>query len=123
MTSEPRTWTGIAIAGGVLMCVGEILFAAFLSDVPDETIAPLVFAAAFLGGAVSLRRGKVWGAVVVGLLAAAELAFLPMYGLATTADWVAQALTLVFSLTALVGCIGVIAQSRRRKRVAASVPA
>ncbi len=123
MKPEPRTWTKVAIAGGVFMGFGEILFAAFLSDFPGETIAPLVFAAAFLGGAAWLRRGKVRGAVLVGVLAAAELAFLPMYGLATATDWVAQALTLVFSSMALAGAVGVIAQRKRRKRVAASVPA
>jgi hypothetical protein len=123
MGSEATTWTRIAIGGGVLMALGEILFAVFLSDFPDETIAPLVFAAAFLGGAELLRRGRVGGAVVVGMLAAAELAFLPMYGRSTTTDWVAQTLTLVFASTALGGAIGVIAQSRRRKRVAASAPA
>lgn len=105
------------------MGFGEIVIAVFLSDFTVETIAPLVFAAAFLGGAAWLRRGKVRGAVLVGLLAAVELAFLPMYGRTTTTDWVAQALTLVFSSMALAGAVGVIAQRKRRKRVAASVPA
>ena len=123
MGSGTTTWTRIAIAGGVLMGLGEILFAVFLSDFPDEAIAPLVFAAAFVGGAEWLRRGRVGGAVVVGLLAAAELAFLPMFSRTTTTDWVAQTLTLVVASVALVGAIGVIAQQKRRKRAAASVPA
>jgi hypothetical protein len=118
MRPETQSWARITIVGGVLMGIGEILFAVFLSDFPDGMIAPLVFAAALLGGAEWLRRGKIRGAVLIGVLAALELAFLPMYGRSTTTDWVAQIATLVFSSVALVGAIGVIA---RRSRVAPSL--
>ena len=122
MTPETTTWTKIAIAGGVLCGVGELALSPTM-DFPSGTIAAIVFGVAFLAGVARLRRSHVSGAWVITVLAAVELAFVPMYPRSSAWDWASQGSFTVVSIVAFVGGIGVIAQSRRRKRVAASVPA
>ena len=120
MTPEKRTWTKIAITAGVLCGVGEIALSPTM-DFPAGTIAALVFGLAFLAGVVWLRRGRVGGAVLITVLAAVELAFMPMYTRETTFEWLSQGLFAVASLIALVGGIGAIAQRKRRNRPATSL--
>jgi len=122
MGSETTTWTRIAIAGGVLCGIGELALSPTMDGVSGATVA-IAFGLAFLGGVVWLRRGSVGGAWLIAVLAAIELAFLPMYPRSGTWDWSTQLGFGVFSLIALVGAAGVIVERRRRKRVTASVPA
>ena len=122
MTPESRTWTRVAIVGGVLCGLGELALSPTM-DFPSGTIAAIVFGVAFLAGVARLRSGHVSGAWVITVLAALELAFVPMYPRASTWDWASQGSFTVVSVVALVGGIGVITQSRRRKRVATSIVA
>jgi len=78
MTPEQRTWTRIAVAGGLLCGVGELVLAPTM-DFPAGTILALLFGIAFLAGVYGLRKGRTGGAVVITVLAAVELAFMPMY--------------------------------------------
>ena len=122
MGSETTTWARIAIVGGVLCGIGELALSPTMDGVSGASVA-IAFGLAFLGGVVWLRRGHVVGAWVIAVLAAIELAFIPMYPRSGLWDWTTQVGFGVFSLVALVGALGVIVQSRKRKRVAASVPA
>ncbi len=119
MTPERTGWTKLAIAGGLLCGLGELVLSPTM-DFPSGTIAALVFGFAFLGGVVWLRRGSIGGAVVIAVLAAIELVFIPMYPRNTAFDWISQTSFGAFSVVALVGALGVIAQ-RRKGRAAASL--
>jgi len=120
MTPETRTWTRIAIAGGLLCGLGELVLAPTM-DFPAGTILALVFGVAFLAGVVWLRRGRVGGAVLIAVLAAIELAVMPMYTWSSPADWIPQGVFAAASVVAVAGGIGVIAQRTRRARAAASL--
>lgn len=120
MTPEKRTWTRIAIAGGLLCGFGELVLAPTM-DFPSGTILALVFGVAFLAGVVWLRRGRVGGAVLIAVLAAIELAFMPMYTWSSTKDWIMQGSFAAASIVALVGGIGVAAQARRRRHAATNL--
>ena len=122
MGSETTTWARVAIVGGVLCGLGELALSPTMDGVSGATVA-IVFGLAFLGGVAWLRRGSVGGAWLIAVLAAIELAFLPMYPRSGLWDWSTQLGFGVFSLIALVGALGVIVERRRRKRVVASVPA
>jgi hypothetical protein len=116
------TWTKTAIAGGVLCGLGELALSPSMDGVSGASLA-IVFGLAFLGGALWLRRGSVGGAWLIAVLAAVELAFIPMYPRSGIWDWASQLVFGAFSLVALAGALGVIVERRRRKRVAASIPA
>lgn len=122
MGSETTTWTRIAIVGGALCGLGELALSPTMDGVSGAAVA-IAFGLAFLGGVVWLRRGHVGGAWVIVVLAAIELAFMPMYPRSGLWDWASQGGFAVLSLIALVGALGAIVESRKGKRVAASVPA
>lgn len=119
-TYRNRAWAKIAIIGGLLCGFGELALSPAMGF-PSGTIAAVVFGLAFLAGAVRLHRGHLSGAWVITALAALELAFVPMYPRSSAWDWTSQSLFTVASLIALVGGIGVVAQSRRDRREAASL--
>lgn len=115
-------WTKIAVVGGVLCGIGELALSPSMDGAAGISIA-IAFGLAFLAGVVRLRRGHGSGAWVIAVLAAVELAFIPMYPRSSVWDWTTQGLFAAASLVALVGGVGVIAQQRRGRRAAASLVA
>ena len=115
-------WTRVAIAGGVLCGLGELALSPTMDGISGASVA-IAFGLAFLGGVVWLRRGSVGGAWLIAVLAAIELAFIPMYPRSGLWDWTTQLGFGAFSLIALVGAVGVIVERRKRKRVAVSIVA
>lgn len=115
-----RAWTKIAIIGGLLCGFGELALSPTMGF-PSGTIVAVVFGLSFLAGVVRLHRGHNSGAWMIIVLAALELAFVPMYPRSGAWDWTTQGLFTVASLVAFVGGIGVVAQSRRGRREAASL--
>lgn len=120
MGSETTTWTRIAIVGGALCGLGELALSPTMDGVSGAAGA-IAFGLAFLGGVVWLRRGHVGGAWVIAVLAAIELAFMPMYTWSSTKDWIMQGSFAAASIVALVGGIGVAAQARRRRHAATNL--
>ncbi len=122
MTPEKRTWTRIAVAGGLLCGIGELALSPTM-DFPSGTILAIAFGVAFLAGATLVRRGRTGGAGLIAVLAAVELAFMPMYTWSSARDWLAQGSFAIASIIALVGGVGVVALTRRRGRNEASLTA
>lgn len=114
------TWKRTAVAGGLLCGAGELALSPTM-DGASGAAAAIVMGLLFIGGVAWLRRGRVAGAWLIAVLAAIELAFMPMYPRSGVWDWASQGTFAVASLVALVGALGVIAQSRRRKRTSPSV--
>jgi hypothetical protein len=112
MAAETGTWTRIATAGGVLCGLGELALAPSMDGASGKILAA-VFGLLFLAGAVLVRRGRIGGAILVAVLAAVELAFMPMYTWSSARDWIPQGLFAAASVVALVGGIGVVVERRR----------
>lgn len=85
--------------------------------------AALLFGAIFFAGCAWLWRGNAGGAVVIGLFAALELAFVPTYPRNGTFDWITQGLSALISVIALTGTIGALVERRRRRPVSAGAAA
>ena len=79
--------------------------------------AALLFGVIFFAGCAWLWRGHAGGAVVIGIFAALELAFIPMYPRDVATDWITQGLSGLLSAIALVGSAGVLVERRRRRAV------
>jgi hypothetical protein len=105
-------WTKTAVVGGVLCGLGELALSPSMDGATGISIA-IAFGLAFLAGVVWLRRGHVGGAWVIAVLAAIELAFVPMYPRSSTWDWASQGSFSVASAIALAGAVGVIVERRR----------
>jgi hypothetical protein len=122
MRSESTTWTRVALVGGALCGLGELALSPTMDGIEGASVA-IAFGLAFLAGVAWLRRGSVGGAWLIAILAAIELAFLPMYPRSGAWEWTMQVGFGVLSAIALVGAVGVIVERRRLRRVAASITA
>ena len=89
-TDEAKQLDEDAIAGGVLCGLGELALSPTMDGIAGASVA-IAFGLAFLGGVVWLRRGSVGGAWLIAVLAAIELAFIPMYPRSGVWDWSTQA--------------------------------
>jgi len=107
-------WTRIAVVGGLLCGLGELALSPSMDGAAGISIA-IVFGLAFLAGALRLRRGHVGGAWAIAVLAAVELAFVPMYSRSSAWEWASQGSFSVVSAVALVGAVAVIVEQRRRR--------
>ena len=115
MKSACSLLTAVAVIAGLAEVGMTAQFA--LDGKPDSAPAPAaVFAAAFLLMAWFLNAGKFWPVVVLLLLFAVEIAFIPMYGRESWVDWAEQA---GFAAISVVGVIVAIATIANRKRTLA----
>jgi hypothetical protein len=108
---EARPLAPRPLAAGVAaaMAAGEVVTAFFI-EVP---VAAIVMAALFVVAWALLHRDRLAGWVMLGVLSAVELAFLPTYAREDAGDWVTQGLFLVLSA---VGLALVAAELRGRRR-------
>jgi hypothetical protein len=78
---------------------------AFFIEVP---VAALVFAALFLIGWLLLRRGGLFGVLLVGVLLVIELAGLPFYERKDTDGWILQGVAFVLGVVGIVAAVGAL---------------
>jgi hypothetical protein len=111
----------LLIAMGIAMAALEAINAPMLGY---GAVIAVVFAAMF-GGLTwwFTRRGTMLPAVLLAVLFAIELAFLPMYDRTTLLLWIMQGVTLVFSTLGLIAAIGTLVPLvRARRRPALDAP-
>jgi hypothetical protein len=70
--------------------------------------AAIVFAALFIVGWFLLRRGGLWGVILVGVLCVIELAGLPFYEREDADDWIVQGVALALGVVGLVAAAGAL---------------
>lgn len=100
--------TATAVVAGLF----EVVQAPFLEMTVGKMMAA-AFGLAFLGCARWLRRNTTGPGLVLGLLFALELAFLPMYDRASMADWALQVGFGALSVIGLGATFGVLVTRRR----------
>lgn len=96
--------TGVAAGGAI----GEIVNA-FSIEVP---LVAIVFALLFAASFAWIRRGGGAGLILLAVLCASELLFLPAYERNGAEDWIVQG---VFAALALVGIVAVTAELRANR--------
>ena len=117
-----NAWTKLALLGGMLCGTGEVLMSPTMDGLAGAGAA-LLFGAIFFAGSAWLWRGSAGGAVVFGIFAALELAFMPMYPRNGAFDWITQGSFGVIALIALVGSVGVLAKRWRQRAVSVKAAA
>ena len=111
----------LLIAMGIAMAALEAINAPMLGDL---WVIAAVFAVIFAGLTWwFVRRGTMLPAVLLGVLFAIELAFLPGYERDTLLLWIMQGATAVLSALGLIAAIGVVVTLvRARRRLALDTP-
>jgi hypothetical protein len=106
-----KRWEILAAGAAAAMAVTEVI----VSIGTEVAWGGFVFAALFMAGAFLIFRGIALraGLVLVAMLCAVELAFIPFYARETAADWILEGVTLVFSGIGLVAAVASILGSRR----------
>ena len=111
----------LLIAMGIAMGAIEVIVAPTLDG---GWVIAVVFGAMFFGFTWWFaRREAVLPAVLLGVLFAIELAFLPLYTRDTLLLWIGQGATLVVSALGLIAAIGtLVTLARARRRPALDAP-
>ena len=113
---SPRS---VLMAAGIGAGLFETASAPFL-DMAAGKVMAAVFAALFLGASWLLRTRTTGPSVVLLLLFALELSFLPVYDRVSVIDWVLQG---GFGVLALIGCAAAVGVLVGRRRASAEAPA
>ena len=106
-----RRWEMLAAGAAAAMAVTEVI----VSSGTEVAWGGFVFAALFAAGAflifrrIALRTGL----ILVVVLCAVELAFIPFYARETASDWILEGVTLLFSALGLVAAVASIFGGRR----------
>jgi hypothetical protein len=93
----------LAAGAAAAMAVTEVI----ASTGTEVAWGGFLFAALFAGGAFLIYRGIALrpSLILVALLCAVELAFLPFYAREAVADWIFEGLTLLFSGIGVVAAV------------------
>ena len=106
-----KRWEMLAASAAAAMAVTEVI----VSSGTEVPWGGFVFAALFAGGAFLIFRGIALrtGLILVAVLCAVELVFIPFYARETAADWILEGVTLIFSAVGLVAAVASIFRGRR----------
>src|SRR4051794_36701926 len=108
-----KRWETVAAAAAAAMAVTE----AIVSMGTEVQWGGFLFAALFAAGAFLIYRGTAvrTSLILLAVLYAVELAFIPFYERATASDWIFEGLTLLFSGIGFVAALGAILVDRRSR--------
>jgi hypothetical protein len=106
-----KRWPMVAAGASAAMAVTEVI----VSLGTEVAWGGFLFAALFAAGAYLIFRGIALrtGLILVAVLCAVEVAFIPFYARETAADWILEGVTLLFSGIGLVAAVASILVGRR----------
>jgi hypothetical protein len=109
---------GIAVGIAIVLALAEFTDAFFI----DYPAAAVVVAVLFVAGALWARREGIGGLVLIAVLLAVEIAFLPTYSRSGVGDWITQILVGVVSAVGLVAAVAAIRERRSHRNLVEAAP-